>query len=69
MLPTAEFASKTHGPHLNVAAQAQLAHCVAQLDPIDDGEMKKKTQRFKCYHSKTNAYKEDPHWCSVDRAS
>jgi len=24
-----------------------------------------KTQCFKCYHSKTIAYNEDPHWCSV----
>jgi len=31
--------------------------------------IQKKTQRFKCYHSKTNAYKEDPHWCSGNRAS
>jgi len=29
----------------------------------------KKTNHFKCYLSKTIAYKEDPHWCSVNRAS
>jgi len=25
----------------------------------------KKNSHFKCYHSMTDPYKEDPHWCSA----
>jgi len=32
---------------------------------INEVQKKKKTQHFKCYLSKTNAYKEDPHWFCV----